>query len=440
MVPRRSLLQNVVLLATVGIAGCNGITGDESDQLSPPDRTPTTVLTPTPQTETERAASIGVPTHQTTDTEMSRPTQTPSPTPTSTVGESVGTPALAADSTTEFDEFGHDVALSATKAIVLAEEYGAFVFEADDSWTHTTVITPTDRENFGGYNSSAVLVKDEAVIGGPGVGAAYLFERGDDGWTQRHRFEPDDNEEGDEFGRSLAFDGDRVVVGDAHEPETMVTWIGNGYVFAREGTEWTQEASLSTNAQDLFGTAVALDGERILIGAPYAEPNGAQSGAVYAFELVDGTWQRQATISPADSREATDGRFGQSVALDGDRAVVGDPRPYEASGRAYVFERTDTGWVEQARLTAPDVDTTTEFGQSVAITGEILIVGAPHAHETGRAYVFTASDDWSSPVRLAAADPQEDAKFGADVALSGNTALVGSPVFGAASGAYLFDL
>lgn len=424
----------VGLSATVGIAGCNGLAGDDPDQQSPHDRTPTTVLTPTPPTGTEPTEPSESPTLPISDTDS--PTKTPSPVPTPTIAEMVSTPALAADSSPELDEFGHAVALSQETAIVLAEEYGAYVFDAEAGWTNTAVLTPNDREDFGGYHASAALVDDEAVIGGPGVGAAYLFERTDDSWTQRHRFTPE--KDANEFGRSLAFDGDRVVVGDAHDPGTMVTWIGHGYVFRREGEDWIQEAALSSGDQDLFGTAIAVDGETVLIGAPYAEPDGAQTGAVYVYDLVDGTWQRQSVLSPTDSTGADDGLFGQAVALDGEIAAVGAPEI--ESGRAYVFERSDTGWDLQASVTTPQADESADFGQSVALADGRLLVGAPHANVTGRAFVFTASDGWTKPLRLRAADAHEDAEFGADVALAGETALVGAPVFRAASGAYLFEL
>lgn len=437
MVPRRDLLRALVASGAVGISGCNTLTDSNSGQKSPQEQTQTTVLTPTPTMETETGTPTEPPAKTLSGTETTTATTTRISTP--TIAEKIGTPVYSPDS--RANEFGQAVTLSAETAIVVAEEHGAYVFEAGrGGWTNTTVLVPTDREDFGGHNVSATLVGNRAMIGGPEAGAVYLFERADDGWTQRHQFKPEDTEAG-EFGRSVAFDGDRVVVGDANDPTTMVSYIGGAYVFARDDEDWTREASFTTGAQDLFGTSVAVDGETVLVGAPFAEPDENQTGAVYVYEFVDESWERQAVLSPADSTDVVyEGRFGQAVALDGGTAVVGAPEIPRGTGRAYVFERTNTGWSQKARMTAPDISEGAEFGRSVALVNGTVVVGAPQAHETGRAYVFTGSDTWTKPLRLAAADPHEDAEFGAAVGLSSTTALVGAPIFRAASGAYLFDL
>lgn len=445
MVSRRDLLRALAVSGAIGTTGCNTIVGSGSDQDSPQEQTQTTVLTPTTATATETVIATESPTETLSDTETvtptpaSTPTPTPTPTTTPTIAEKTGTPVYRPDSS--IDEFGQAVALSAETAIVVAEEHGAYVFEADSGgWTNTTVLVPTDREDFGGHDTSAALAGDRAIVGGPEAGVAYLFERTDDEWVQRHRFDPDSTEAG-EVGRSVAFDGDRVVVGDANNPTTMVSYVGGAYVFASDEGGWTREASFTTGDQDLFGTAVAIDGETVLVGAPFAKPDENQTGAVYAYERADEAWQRQAVLSPADPTDVVyDGMFGQAVALDGDTAVVGAPEIPRGAGRAYVFRRTDTGWTQKARVSPADIDEGAEFGHSVAVVDETVGVGAPQAHETGRTYVFTANDTWTDPLRLTAVDPHEDAEFGAAVALSDTAALVGAPVFRAASGAYLFDL
>ena len=328
--------------------------------------------------------------------------------------------------------------MSAETAVVVAETHGAHVFEAHGGWNRKTVLTPDDAGDFGGHNVSAALVGDEAIVGGPSAGseggAVYLFERVDGQWRQRHQFVPDGGR--GEFGRAVGFDGDRAVVGDVSDPTPERSWIGRAYVFRRHDTNWTQEATLGTDAQNLFGTSVAVDGDTVLIGAPYAEPDGERIGAVYGYELTDGEWQRRTTFTADDA--VTDSLFGQSVAIDGDTAAVGAPGG--GGGSAYVFERTADEWTRQARITAPDGDSEDDFGQSVALTGGIAVVGAPGAARIGHAYVFRAADDWTETRRLVAADPNEDSEFGFAVALFDDTVLVGSPRFREASPAYLFDL
>lgn len=429
MVPRRTLLRTLGVSVAVGTAGCNTDSPEEADDpTETPTATPTRTLTPTRTPETDT-------TTRTPETE----------TPTPSVGRGTEAVALVPD---RVDEFGRAVALSDEVAIVVAEGSGAYAFTADDDWTDPVVLTPPEgHDGFGGYNVSVGLAGGTAVIGGasagpdPNTGAAYLFERTEDGWTLRHQFSPTteentptDEERTNEFGRSIAFDGETVVVGDVHEPTTMVPWIGGAFVFSGQDTAWEQDAALGTEASDLFGTAVAVDGDTLLVGTPYAEVDERTTGAVYAYERRKGAWERRGRFAPDDPHQFS--QFGQSVALDGETAVVGDP----GAGRAYVFDRTSGDWVQQARFDAPVGGSETDFGQSADVAGGTAVVGAPHAEETGRAYVFSADSAWTRSQQLAVTDLPEDAEFGFDVALTGETVLVGAPVFGGSSGAYLFDL
>lgn len=437
MVPRRDVLRALVAAGSVGIAGCNTFIDSDSERDSPQERTQTAVLTPTRTPEVEPQTESPTKTPHGTETATPTTKRTATSTKTSSIAEQVGTPVYRLDN--DIDEFGQAVTLSADTAIVVAEGHGAYVFEtSSEGWPNTTVLVPSDREDFGGHKVSVSLVGEKAVIGGPEAGAAYLFERADGKWTQRHRFNPDTTQA--EFGRSVAFDGDQVVVGDAHEPTTMVSYVGGAHVFRSDDGDWTREASITTDTQDLFGTSVAVDGKTVLVGAPFAETDDHRPGKVYVYERVDQVWERHAVLSPADAADADDARFGQAVALDGDTAVVGAPEIPQGTGRAYVFERTNTGWNQAAEVTASTVSEGAEFGHSVSLMDETAVVGAPRARTTGRAYVFEANDRWTEPLRLAAANLHEDAEFGAAVELSGTTVLVGAPVFRAASGAYVFDL
>lgn len=428
MVPRRALLRALGLSAAVGTAGCNTDTPDTSTQnpTEPSTATPTRTLTPTPETDSPTGTAETA-------------TRTP------TVATGTDSVALVPDGVTEF---GRAVALSDETAIVVAEGSGAYAFTADNDWAEPAVLTPPEgHDGFGGHNVSVALDGHTAVIGGPGAGpdpdtgAVYLFDRTEDGWTLRHQFSPTveestptDEEPTNEFGHSVAFDGETVAVGDVHDPLTMVPWVGGAFVFSGRGSEWEQDAALGTEASDLFGTAVAVDGDTLLVGTPYAEVAGRMTGTVYVYERRDGTWERRGRFAPDDPGQFS--QFGQSVALDGDTAVVGDP----GGGRAYVFARTGSEWAQQARFDAPVGGSETDFGQSVTVGGGTAVVGAPQAGETGRAYVFSADSDWSRSKRLAVPGLPEGTEFGFDVALFDETALVGAPFFDGPSGAYLFDL
>ena len=420
MVPRRSLLRALGASFAVATAGCNAAPTNDGPATEPtgtPTATPTRTLAPDSETPTESS--------------------TASPTPT---GSTNGSAVLSGDG--GVTEFGRTVALADDAAVVLAEGHGAYAVAAADGWGDPTVLTPEDGDGFGGYNASAALDGDVAVVGGPSAGpdpntgAVYRFERADDGWRQRAHLAPETEEETNEFGRSVAFDGDRIVVGDANDPTTMVSWVGGAYVFAGGEADWEQDVTLGTEASDLFGTAVAADGDTVLVGAPYADVDGQESGAVYAYELTDGEWRRRGRLSP--SEPFGNDVFGRSVGIDGDRAIVGAPGT--DGGHAYLFERTDGDWGERARLTPSELESGADFGHSVALAGGTAVVGAPQAGSTGAAYAFRAEAAWAPTRQLTAADLPGDAEFGFDVALSGSTALVGAPVYGAASDAYLFDL
>lgn len=421
MVSRRALLRAFGVSLAAGSAGCNALGDGNSNATATRTATATPSTTPT---ATLRPSADGDPV-----------TPTRTATPTRGVADELEGASLTPSAGTT-SEFGRAVALSDAAAVVLAEGEGAYVFERDGDWRPTAVLTPDDEPDFGGYHVSAAMVGREAVLGGPGVGsergAVYLFERTDGGWRQRHRFTSGD--ERDEFGRSVAFDGDRVVVGDNNDPTTMRSWSGSAYVFTRDGSAWTQEAALGRDAEDLFGTAVAVAGETVLVGAPYAEVEGEEAGAVYGYALVDGEWQRRTTLTADDAVDGS--QFGRSVATDGSTAVVGAP----GSGSGYVFERINAGWTRRARLAAESAGSGGAFGRSVAYVDGVAVVGAPKADESGHAYAFETTDGWTNPRRLHVEAPSENADVGSAVAIHDRTALVGAPVFGESSPAYVFEL
>lgn len=151
------------------------------------------------------------------------------------------------------------------------------------------------------------------------------------------------------------------------------------------------------DADDGFGWTIALDGDTALIGASGDDdPNGKGAGAAYVFERSNGRWEQQAKFAAGDG-DAEDG-FGVSVALASETALVGAPFDEDPNGTkagsAYVFERSTGGWEQQAKLAAEDGDSEDGFGTSVALTGRTGLVGAPgdddpNGKYAGAAYVFT---------------------------------------------------
>ena len=148
----------------------------------------------------------------------------------------------------------------------------------------------------------------------------------------------------------------------------------------RSGTTWTQQQKLTASdgaSEDRFGYSVSLSGDYALIGASFVDDNGSESGSAYVFVRSGTTWTQQQKLTASDG--AANDHFGYSVSLSGDCALIGawgDDDSGSESGSAYVFVRSGTTWTEQQKLTASDGASTDLFGYSVSISGDTAIVGA----------------------------------------------------------------
>jgi hypothetical protein len=300
-------------------------------------------------------------------------------------------------------------------------------------------LTSADPQRVQRMGFSAALSGSRALIGapfdedlGPQAGAAYVFERAADGsWEQTAKLRASDGETGYYFGFSLALDGDLALVGSPRDDEP-VDVSGSVYVFERDsGAHWNESEKLVTGRPgEGFGQAIALQGDRAVIGAPFPLHG---SGFAFVFERdAAGHWNQTDVLSPSDGAES-DG-FGFSLALAGERILVGAYNKSAGRGEAYVFELDPVGhWIERATLLASNSGASDHFGTSVALSGERALVGTRagdgRVPDSGAAYVFErdASGAWLETARLGAADGERDDQFGYAVALSGGRALVGAP-------------
>jgi hypothetical protein len=197
-----------------------------------------------------------------------------------------------------------------------------------------------------------------------------------------------------------------------------------------------------------FGYAVAIDGDTAAICAYVATVDGNMfQGAVYLFDRIDGAWTETRKLTASDG--AAFGQFGESLALEGDTLLVGSNGADGFRGAVYVFERSAAGWQETAKLLAGDGAGADNFGWSVSIKGSTAVVGAPYADvdgnaDQGAAYVFTrAGGVWSETQKLVSGDGAAGDEFGRDVDNSGAVALIGAPQASVAGspgqgGAYVF--
>ncbi len=291
-------------------------------------------------------------------------------------------------------------------------------------------------------------------------GAAYVFWRYGSGWGQQAYLKSTDTASGDLFGRAVAASGDTVVVSasGAKGKQDGAPYLGAVYVFVREGSTWRQQARLTVPGSDYpnFGASVAISGDTLVVGADHESRAGAQAGAdeklmagaAYVFVRDGGKWSQQARLEASNADYKT--HFGGSVAISGDSLIVGAigdksaaggvngdqaDKSLVSAGAAYLFVREGTKWSQQAYLKAPKPGEFDEFGGSVAISGERLVVGAKSTRDQtdkqrnrpGAAYVFTRqAATWDRGTPIMASNPENGDQFGGSVAISADTVAVGA--------------
>ncbi|CAK8712589.1 hypothetical protein GMJAKD_01850 [Candidatus Electrothrix aarhusensis] len=282
------------------------------------------------------------------------------------------------------------------------------------------------------FGASVSVSGDTAIIGtlgdddnGDNSGSAYVFLRNGNGeWAQQAKLLPDDGGDYDTFGHSVSVSGDVVVVGAIFDGEKE-TNSGSAYVFVRNGDgSWSQESKLLPDDEEtdvLFGCAVSVFGDTIVIGSKQdnGNGNGIYSGSSYVFvRNKSGSWVKQAKLLPGDG--AAYSYFGNSVSISGNIVIIGDSLDTtidngNCSGSAYVFIRDELGnWSQEAKLLPTDGDADDRFGNSVAIDGSTAIIGPynddDNGSNTGSAYIFVRDGTgiWSQQKKLL---PPEDFVF-----------------------------
>lgn len=230
--------------------------------------------------------------------------------------------------------------------------------------------------------------------------AAYAQDAG--GWCEEASLKAADAAEGDEFGTAVAVDGDTALIGAPRADIDGHANQGAAYVFEHADGDWTQVAKLTAlagNAMDSFGASAAVQGDIAVVGAATAERDSAEAvGAVYVYSRSGGSWTQSAVIQAADWAPAA--YFGIAVALSGQSLIVGSPGGTGHSGNgpsaAYVYTQDGTGWQEQAKLIAHVADPMETIGSSVDLDGDRAVVSGRSS-----AFVFArARGRWRQEARL----------------------------------------
>lgn len=275
------------------------------------------------------------------------------------------------------------------------------------------------------------------------AGAAYIFTRSGDKWVQQAKLTAADPAKDDSFGSGVAIDGGTAVVASETKSLPPLIDLGAVYVFYNTGGKsWTEQAKLLPSDPyigDYFGSSVAIDGNRIAIGAIQSPPLGESGpGKAFIYKRSSGTWIQEARLEAEDGRSGD--AFGSAVSLYGSTLVVGapyaDPRLNDgrvtSAGAAYVFNRSGSNWNESTVLTALDAGVFNHFGGSLSIDRDLIVVGAQGATQAGNsrsgaAYVFKkARNTWNLQTRAVTDPTQEDDLFGKSVSVSRDWFVVGA--------------
>jgi uncharacterized repeat protein (TIGR01451 family) len=296
---------------------------------------------------------------------------------------------------------------------------------------------------------TAAIGSPYAVIDGhEEQGAAYVFTESGGVWSQATRLLASDGSANSVYGYSFGLDGTTLLVSAVYT--TIAGHEGQGavYVYDGSGSSWTETQKLVASdgdAGDEFGGAIALDGDTALVGAHFASVGASNAqGKVYVFTRSGGVWSQSQVLTADDG--ATFDFFGYSVAMQGDVALIGAPAVDlggEDRGAAYVFKRSGGVWTQAQELVADDGGDGDSFGFSVTLDGSRALVGANYARvngqpQAGAAYLFDADGggSYAQIQKLLPDDSGGYGTFGASVALHGDTAFIGSDGAGAV---YVFN-
>lgn len=364
------------------------------------------------------------------------------------------------------------------------------------TWTQQAYLKASNIEAGDGFGSIVAISGDTLVVGAVGedgdsnststvsnnnvnnAGAVYVFTRNGTTWTQEAYIKAGNAGDSDNFGVSIAIDGDTLAVGANWEdgninstvdnPNDFATSSGAVYVFTRSGVTWTHQAYLkASNADNLdyFGEDIGLSGDTIVVGAwreagdansTFETPNnnGHQTGAAYVFVRNGSSWAQQAYLKASNADDLD--YFGDSVAVSGNTIAVGSwgedgdvnstaSSPNDnaiSTGAVYVFERSGTTWTQQAYLKAHNAQNSDILGTSVAISGDTLAVSAigedgdansivtdtnNNESGAGAVYIYTRKNTtWSQMSYRKASNAGSLDEFGRSLAIDGDTLVVGA--------------
>lgn len=374
---------------------------------------------------------------------------------------------LASPSPASNDLFGDSVAVQGDTAVVGAPQAGAadegkvYVFRWNGSeWILWQELQASDLVSGDRFGKSVAISGDVIAVGAPfsdsagsSAGAVYLFHNEADTWIERQKLVAGDAAQNGEFGTSLSIlDAWRIMIG-APGDDDRGAGSGSAYIFERSHMDWLFQNKLTApdgTSGDRFGTSVAVDGFRAVVGAPLADGVVSTTGAAYSFEQTAGTWNGGWKLITGAGGD----KVGNSVSLGQDLLVVGLPgRDFNGGDNGVVFGyRWDgSSWLEKQQLPiqAGSVDL---FGWAVDLSASRAIAGSPldddRGSASGSAFIVDYEEGaWIERRKLIGRHLRGGDEFGRAVAIDGTRAIVGAPsepdpqnaTFIRTGGAYIFN-
>ncbi len=336
-----------------------------------------------------------------------------------------------------------------------------YVFRYDGiSWAEEQRLTASDAAGPWQFGSS-VSVSGNTVVVGEDLdlgqrGSAYVFRFDGNSWFQEQKLIASDAAMGDRFGVSVSVSGDAAVVGARYDDCATGGDCGSTYVYRFNGTSWVEEQKLTASdagTGDCFGYSVSMSGNTAVVGAYLDDCVSSDCGSAYIFRFDGTSWVEEQKLTPSDA--APFDRFGISVSVSGETVIVGAERDHCAAGpycgSAYVFRFDGNSWFQEQKFIASDAAMGDRFGISVSVSGDAAVVGARYddcaeGGDCGAAYVFRFDGtSWVEERKLVASDVGAEDWFGSAVSVSGNTAVAGAFRDDCSAGngcgsAYLFEL
>jgi hypothetical protein len=361
---------------------------------------------------------------------------------------------LTASDGTASDRFGWSVSVSGNVAIagayqkqkgVNAKQGSAYLYEKNIStgvWEQKNILTASDGAASDQLGWAVSVSGNVAIVSAWGddssTGSAYLYQKNDSTglWEAKQKLTSSDRAINDQFGRSLSLSGDVAIV-SAYLDDDRGDSSGSAYVYQKNSSTglWEQKQKLTASdgvANDRFGSSVSVSGDVAIIGA-YQDDSSKGSAYLYEKNGSTGLWEHKQKLTASDG--AASDLFGWSASVSGNVAIIGAYVKDSSKGAAYLYEKNDSSgvWEQKQKLTASDGAANDQFGYSVSVSGNVAIVSAllddDMGSDSGAAYLYQKNGStglWEEKQKLTSSDGYPSDNFGVSVSVSGNVVIVGA--------------